>query len=229
MPPELNLDKFQEQFHWAKDHLSLRNEAHHRATLSCEAPAITWPVGFAPERHKDPQDAMNADAFNHRLKNWIEARVQVLVERLLALGQPSGARHPKSFWIDENNSSPEINIWTAKPKAEEFSVLWRGIKVQTRMEIHPDYAAATFIVSLGDQNDQERHEAEEPEEKGLIFRTRSFSTFARPYRTRATPKRRWPRKHRSFSSAKPGVDSPEMCSMPTHSPVMKLSFLVRYS
>ncbi len=167
MPKITSADKLAVPLHWSKDHLFLRNEAHHRATLSCEAPAIVWHVGFWPERHKDPQDAMNADAFNHRLKNWIEERVQVLVERLLALGQPSGARQPKSFWIDENNNLPEIKIWTAKPKAEEFVILWRGIKVQTRIEIHPDYAAATFIVSLGDQDAEESREAGDTEDETL--------------------------------------------------------------
>ncbi len=138
---------------WAKSHLLLRNEAHHRATLNCEAPAITWHVGFWPERHNDPQDALTAERFNERLRAWIEDRVQVLVKRLLALGQPPGARVPKTFWIDTNDNSLGIDIWTAKPKAEEFHLLWRGLKVQTRIEIHPDYASATFVVALGRDSD----------------------------------------------------------------------------
>jgi len=137
--------------HWAKDHLSLRNEAHHRATLNCEAPAIVWHVGFWPERSSDPQDATSADEFNLRLQSWIEDRVQVFADRLLALGQPAGARRPKRFYIDRNDSLPEVNIWTAKPKAEEFLILWRGLTVQTRIEIHPDYAAATFVITLGNE------------------------------------------------------------------------------
>jgi len=138
---------------WAKDHLLLRNEAHHRATLNCEAPAIVWHVGFWPERLNDPQDASSAEAFNLRLQSWIKDRVKIFAERLLALGQPQGARRPRLFYIDRNDSQPEVNIWSAKPKAEEFLLLWRGLTVQTRIEIHPDYAAATFVITLGNDNE----------------------------------------------------------------------------
>jgi hypothetical protein len=136
--------------HWAREHLSLRNEAHHRATLDCEAPAIVWHVGVWPERELDPQDASASDTFNARLQSWVEDRIQTFMRHVLALGQPNGARSPRSFYIDRNDSSPEIDIWTAKPKAEEFLVSWRGLTVQTRMEIHPDYAIAIFVIPLGD-------------------------------------------------------------------------------
>jgi hypothetical protein len=140
---------------WARSHLLLRNEAHHRATLSCEAPAITWHVGFWPERGGDPQDALTLERFNDRLETWIRDRVQALVNRLLKLGQPDGAREPKTFSIDKKSDWDGLEIWSAKPKAEEFHLDWHGLTVQTRVEIHPDYAAVTFIISLGEAENQQ--------------------------------------------------------------------------
>jgi len=140
---------------WALSHLLLRNEAHHRATLSCKAPAISWHIGFWPERCKDPQDALTLERFNQRLESWILNRVQVLVNQLLKLGQPDGSREPKPFSIDKKSDLDGFEIWSAKPKAEEFHLDWHGLTVQTRVEIHPDYAALTFIISLDEPENQQ--------------------------------------------------------------------------
>lgn len=130
-----------------------------------DAPAVIWHVGFWPRRKQDPQDAPSTDEFNHRLDDWINEGIQPLVDRLLAMGQPPDARLPRRFAINKNHylndqhgtnddngaeADKLIEIWTATPKAEEFDIAWHGLKVQVRVEIHPDYATCTFIIALGD-------------------------------------------------------------------------------
>lgn len=149
--PSKNPARLEKTLRWSKEQLSLRNEAHHRANFRCDAPAVIWQLGFWPEREQDPQDAENVEQFNQRLSDWTENKVQGFVDLLLKLDQPKNTYKPRSFMIVDR----EENIWTAQPKYIDFSLIWHGLEVQTRIEIHPDYATAAFLIALGQNDDDD--------------------------------------------------------------------------
>jgi len=140
---------------WDEHHLSLRNEAHQRATLTCDAPAIVWHAAAWPERRNDPQDSENISQHNDHLTKWLN-RVNKLVRNLGGEQQfridteISTSQDDEIFGPVEKNISRQNWINSAKPKGIEFTNIWRDVLVQTRVQLFNDFVSATFVISCSD-------------------------------------------------------------------------------
>jgi len=143
---------------WDENQLSLRNEAHQRATLQCDAPAVVWHAAAWPERKVDPQNSHTIREHNERLQDWLD-RVNGLLE---ALG---GDQY---FYVDDGISASQTtdildrierkisrNNWikSVKPKGIEFTTPWRDVLVQVRAQLFTDFISVTFLIKIDDDFD----------------------------------------------------------------------------
>jgi tetrahydromethanopterin S-methyltransferase subunit G len=138
---------------WDENQLSLRNEAHQRATLRCDPPAIVWHAATWPERKLDPQNSLTFKEHNNRLKDWLD-RVNALVAilggtekfRLHNGISPEQAKGPSKQI--EKNISPDNWIQSVEPRSMEFLTEWRHTLIQTRVQIFNDFLTVTFVLSF---------------------------------------------------------------------------------
>jgi len=180
---ELSPINFEEIFSkssvWDENQLSLRNEAHQRATLQCDAPAMVWHAASWPERELDPQNSRTIQEHNERLAAWLD-RVNSLVKILggtevfhLNDGVSTGQEIEFMNQIERRITS---NKWikSVKPKGIEFITEWRDARIQTRVQLFNDFVTVTFVLSCDDAADPDNTNNEDT----IVGRLREFTRQA---------------------------------------------------
>ena len=130
--------------------LALKREAHKRGAPECAAPSLIWHLGIWPPKDGDPQNASNELVFNKRLGSWIE-EINDFLARLQRDELLTDKDYKPRFSIDSRGDpGGAAKIWRANVSAVEFDLLWRGLRVQVKAEMHSEHASVTFLTNLED-------------------------------------------------------------------------------
>jgi len=125
------------------DHLQLRSEPHHRATLNCSPPALIWHLAFWPRKEADPQNAHNSNQYNKKLQDIVDKLNKVCVlfggsKEYFSLKEP-----PKS---QLNRKAKKSYVSTIQPKQCELTTSWWHFPVTTNIGVHSDFITISFTI-----------------------------------------------------------------------------------